>query len=630
MFFYDIVETGNYLLRDWFFFVNNFLFTDFPFYFLFGKIAGMNDFTLRLCAFFIFMAGVGLLSFLVFRLFGPGTALLSAVSLVTAPVFASRIVLLPYLRISTMGFSILSLLFLIRMMRGASGEGGKKYLYAGLFFPLVVLNVFSDPYYIFEFILPAAAAYAILRIMKAEPIDAKAACFLALSTAAAVITAGVLYDAAGRVGLYLSKRGLASDYITSSVMLRDNILFYFRALAEVFDMNLVGGGTSAETFFRAVRFALFALATAGALLHIKREKDIPRRFVLLYFLMLVVIVSAATVVKSMPAARYLTPAAYAYSLFTALLIAGGHSGGRALRTAVFLLFMIAASHNIYKNLSYDGKQPFALGEGTSAHILKTDHAALAKFLEGEGLYYGYSHYWHSNITTFLSGGRVKIRGVIFDRFVLEPNYFVTKGAWYKPSYFDGPTFLLLSEGDYDMGLSYLTPGVISTLFGPPLKTLSFQEDVIYVWPYNIMKTQLPSVSVSESTPHAVGQIEQTDSGKVLHSVKGERGALLYGNNFPFNQGRYKARFLMKVKGDPEEDEDVANIEVILSDVSAKRYDPQSVKRAVVGGTGGGAWREYPLDFAVGHNEKGNLIYEFRVFSTGKGDVKVRGISIEPL
>jgi hypothetical protein len=185
---------------------------------------------------------------------------------------------------------------------------------------------------------------------------------------------------------------------------------------------------------------------------------------------------------------------------------------------------------------------------------------------------------------------------------------------------------MLPEGERSYGFPRLTPVLIGQMFGQPQRTLMYDDTRIYVWPYNIMKATLPSVEISGRTRHSTGRLEHTPLGSVMHSRRGERGLLLYGQERPLRKGRYRVRFLMLLEGGPGGE--TARIEV--QKARAREFKPETIAARTLSAGEKPGWREYFLDFTVGEPPRGHLNYEFRVFATGAGEVTVKSVTLESL
>jgi hypothetical protein len=113
----------------------------------------------------------------------------------------------------------------------------------------------------------------------------------------------------------------------------------------------------------------------------------------------------------------------------------------------------------------------------------------------------------------------------------------------------------------------------------------------------------------------------------MHARAGEEGLLVYGPEWALKEGSYKVRFLLGTSG--ERDVPLARLEVAARDLAAREPDAGTSTRTITG-TGGALWQEHAVAFEAGPNAEGNIVYDFRVFVTGRGDVKVKRIALEYL
>jgi hypothetical protein len=328
---------------------------------------------------------------------------------------ASSIRLLqPYSHVSAIALSFICLLLLLSLFKqqGETGPVRPAAMYLPSLFILSLVAVFSNPYFIFSFIIPAVAAYAGLRLTGARPLrlvsELSLFALLALAGAAGI----ALHQEAAALGLNLSR--LPSEHIGLD-RLGGNIICYFESLALLLGTGLSGGGGG--IIFGSVNLCLFTLTAACAILILKKERDPVRRFACLYFLIVPAVMSFSFLLKAMISPRYLLPLLYSWGFFLALTVSGHYFPGKRFRYLVLALFLLSAGHNIQTKLGYKGSQ---------------SRAGLTDYLISEGLSYGYSGFWDSNIITLLSGNRVKVRAVEFTGYSLGQFYWASKSDWYKP------------------------------------------------------------------------------------------------------------------------------------------------------------------------------------------------------
>ena len=115
-------------------------------------------------------------------------------------------------------------------------------------------------------------------------------------------------------------------------------------------------------------------------------------------------------------------------------------------------------------------------------------AALAAFLERNGLRYGYGPYWGSQASavTWLSRGKVVIRAVAFDARTgrVSPRRLQTSALWYRPA--DRPVdvdevFVVVRRDPENCpDPSVCRAGVVAQ-FGPPRRVLPFGDAQVLTW-----------------------------------------------------------------------------------------------------------------------------------------------------
>ena len=105
--------------------------------------------------------------------------------------------------------------------------------------------------------------------------------------------------------------------------------------------------------------------------------------------------------------------------------------------------------------------------------------ALPNFLADNGLVYGYATYWNAYSNTFLSSGKVRINGVVIGEGRATPYLWSSSEDWYRPDFYSGRTFLMLTEDE----LNVYTKGS----FPVPQDTLSYAQFTILVYEDNLMK-----------------------------------------------------------------------------------------------------------------------------------------------
>jgi hypothetical protein len=176
---------------------------------------------------------------------------------------------------------------------------------------------------------------------------------------------------------------------------------------------------------------------------------------------------------------------------------------------------------------------------------------LARFLEAQGLRYGYATFWPSGQTTVLSNGVVKVRQVQFEHGLPIPMRHLSSNRWYMPAAWQGPSFLLLSKEE---AAAADLPKLFD-LVGQPLRRSTFEGWQVIVFDHNIaadfpgwrMRIAEPEqFKVSTHTPHAIGRFDPARHALVADA--GEQGALRFGPYQRLVAGRYLVSFDLEAAG----------------------------------------------------------------------------------
>ncbi len=170
---------------------------------------------------------------------------------------------------------------------------------------------------------------------------------------------------------------------------------------------------------------------------------------------------------------------------------------RYLLTPQFLLFFISA-HYIYKyifpkvNLLQTLTTALMIfllvlppmhkisKEAVNHEEIMKKETALVNFLDSNGLEFGFATYWNAARNTLLSNGEVEINSVVFSDYV-RPYYWINDTKRYADSVYSGNTFILLEnkqDSEYKATKTY-------TVLGEPIKILTFESYIIYVYDFNI-------------------------------------------------------------------------------------------------------------------------------------------------
>lgn len=103
-------------------------------------------------------------------------------------------------------------------------------------------------------------------------------------------------------------------------------------------------------------------------------------------------------------------------------------------------------------------------------------------LESKGLQYGYATFTNAEEYSVISNNKVRVRSVAFDQGTIFPFEWLTSDTFYKPDYYVGNTFLMLTGDE----LEKFFPNGIEVL-GQPKDVFGFKKYKIFVYDYNISK-----------------------------------------------------------------------------------------------------------------------------------------------
>lgn len=247
------------------------------------------------------------------------------------------------------------------------------------------------------------------------------------------------------------------------------------------------------------------------------------------------------------------------------------------------------------------------------------HQYVSTFLDKSGLYYGYSSYWNAGVISVMSDERVRVRPIIINNQGIPiPFRHLTSNRWYRPSYWSGESFLMVTA-DEDKLINHK---LLSSYGLIPIKKLNFDKYIIYVYSFNIANS-LPNWNsdfrepftyrASEKSFRQIGKYHDSylKFGSVLVAEKGETGWLHHGPYVRLDSGKYRVIFDVVSERD---DKDVVKIDIYSSS------DPKLFIEKNLSEISG----PEVLEFVISKPES----MEFRVWSTGRARVILRGITLQ--
>ncbi len=187
-----------------------------------------------------------------------------------------------------------------------------------------------------------------------------------------------------------------------------------------------------------------------------------------------------------------------------------------------------------------------------APTLPTGPVRLVRFLQKEGLEYGYSPFWSAGKMTVLSGQRVRIRQIQFEHGLPMPMRMLSSNRWYRPEAWRGPTFLLLRDPD----LKEINEAFLAGSVGAPLRKLDFEDWHIWVFAANIatlpgwdLEARTPDTfRMDGRSPHLIGKLAGTPAALVAEHE--EYGPLYFGPARGVEAGSYTVTFDIETQGEP--------------------------------------------------------------------------------
>lgn len=315
--------------------------------------------------------------------------------------------------------------------------------------------------------------------------------------------------------------------------------------------------------YEAARFvaalALLVLMPIAVLRTLKRKEQ-GLVFLCIYALVLLAVVVFLQITTTIPdmsdpiqSSRYLVP-----SLLLMLLLI-------LMQPVEFALSpLIGISTALSGALLLTSAFPAFVSSGTNSNYIwgmpgqrSSQHLAVPKFLVDNGLRYGYATYWNAGVNSVLSNEQVLVRQIVFDKGMPMPMRHLSSDRWYRPSAWQGETFLLLTSQE----AKAVDQVRLAFHRAKPARELSFGDYKIYVFAENISKSlpgwdqryEEPATFVaSKYSLMQTGRFVETDGhmGAALVAEKGQSGALHFGPYVNVEPGRYVVTFDVLAKHNP--------------------------------------------------------------------------------
>ncbi len=244
-------------------------------------------------------------------------------------------------------------------------------------------------------------------------------------------------------------------------------------------------------------------------------------------------------------------------------VGAARASARYFAPSIVLLLLAFASmaHLIHSALTRSAVLAVALIVSTSAWAVlvsgdpsSSDHvrSAVLKVLRENGLTHGYASYWNAGVYTVLTGGEIKIRQVQLTHGGIIPMRHLSADHWYRGDSRGGPTFLLLTETEYqslrDNGLLGCPHSPAKTLPASSMRILVYAQDFSHSllgWE-DSRSTYERRVCLLAQIPRTVGRFI-SDSRALVSSPKEGPGYLMFGPYISLRAGDYVYRATLRIE-----------------------------------------------------------------------------------
>jgi hypothetical protein len=243
--------------------------------------------------------------------------------------------------------------------------------------------------------------------------------------------------------------------------------------------------------FNASLFIFILIYIISRSIDIYRNGNLGERIFLLFSTMSILSISGSFLLTNMQpdisSARYLINAEY--FIIMLLLFIFLKSVGQKNTRVTYLVYALAFCLSIVSlasNLKYSSISIPVIQKNARA-------ASVERVLRANHLNYGYGTYWGSmaNSVTVETNGEITIRPVVFDSNgdVHFQGRLVTSNLWYlaadlPPS--PSQRFLLVSNGvEGCISVQKCVESAVAR-FGPPIRSIPFEQDYILVWNHEIL------------------------------------------------------------------------------------------------------------------------------------------------
>lgn len=182
-------------------------------------------------------------------------------------------------------------------------------------------------------------------------------------------------------------------------------------------------------------------------------------------------------------------------------------------------------------------------------MLLEKEKGITEFLQQHDLEYGYATFWNAGKNTVLSNGEVQINSIICNTEQILPYYWLSSRDWYQPEYYDGDTFLMLTDEELTV---YAPNGVSSTNLGEPEQVFQYENYTIFVYDYNISENGFGGKL--EGNVNLLSRMTVSDTSMKLAdgSVQIQPGQVLFGPYLTLDAGQY----ILRIEAECQEEQPI--------------------------------------------------------------------------
>jgi hypothetical protein len=283
----------------------------------------------------------------------------------------------------------------------------------------------------------------------------------------------------------------------------------------------------------------------------------------------------------------------------------------------FLVFSVSVVTLVFISGGFATYQLASLPSGllTKPKQLIVAKRHLIELLESNNLQYGYSSFWNAGALTVLSNEKIKIRQILIHQGLPVPHRWLSSNRWFRPSAWNGETFLLLHDKEVDLvdwtKMQKLGLGYKKKLILGEYSVFIFEKNIALYLPNWDTRYEKPAMFFADK--NALSQtgrlIGDKDNARFV-AEKGESGALYHGPYIDVEPGRYRVTF------DVQAERNVNGV-IRLDVVSApdqKQFGEKTLNESV---------EPQVIEFTIDTKQ----IMEFRVWALGNEKVVFKGVSI---